>query len=294
MRLRDFLLLVLVCLVWAASNVIGKIVVGDWRVPPLYFVAVRFFIVAAVTLPWLLPIPKPWWRMVLIGLLMGGGNFALLFIGLQTASPSAAGIVLQIGLPVTILLSILVLGERIGWQRALGIALTFIGVMIVMWSPQGVATSAGLWFVAASASAGSVGGIMLKQMERIEPLRFQAWVAATSLLPLAAGSAIVETGQLQASFAAGWAFVAALLFSSLIVSVMAHTAFYRLIQQYEANLLTPLTLMTPLATIALGGLITGDRLDDRMMIGSALALTGVLIVAVRRGSRAPKNVAEHP
>jgi drug/metabolite transporter (DMT)-like permease len=291
-RLRDFLILVLVCLIWAASNVLGKIVVSDWGVPPLYFVALRFLIVAAVTLPWLLPIPKPWWRMALIGLLMGAANFALLFIGLQTASPSAAGIVLQIGLPVTILLSVLVLGERIGRRRALGIVLTFAGVMIVMWNPEGFMISTGLAFVAASAAAGSVGGIMIKQMERMEPLRFQAWVAAMSLPPLAAGSIIAETGQLEASLAVGWQFIAALLFSALIVSVVAHTAFYRLIQRYEANLLTPLTLMTPLATIGLGVLITGDRIDLRIATGSAIAFAGVLIVAVQRNRVAPETVPE--
>jgi len=68
--------------------------------------------------------------------------------------------------------------------------------------------------------------------------------------------------------------------------VIAHTAYYVLIQRYEANLLSPLTLITPLATIGLGVAITGDQLDAQMIAGSAIALSGVLIVAVRR-TRAP-------
>ena len=59
-----------------------------------------------------------------------------------------------------------------------------------------------------------------------------------------------------------------------------------LIQRYEANLLAPLTLITPLATIGLGVAITGDRLDAQTVIGTAIALSGVLIVALRR-TRAP-------
>jgi len=271
-----------VCLIWAASNVLGKLVVGDWAIPPLYFVALRFLIVAAVTLPWLLPIPQPLWRIILIGLFMGGANFALLFMGLQTAAPSAAGVVLQLGLPLTTLLSVLVLGERIGSRRALGIALTFIGVMVVIWDPESLSFSAGLWLVAASAAAGSVGTIMMKQMDVIEPLRFQAWAGVTSVAPLALASALLETGQIHLSLEAGWKLVAALLFSALVVSVVAHTIFYGLIQRYEANLLAPLTLMTPLATIGLGTWLTGDSFDTRMILGSALALTGALIVALRR------------
>ena len=147
MRVRDFALLVLVCLLWGFSNVLSKIVVGQWGVPPLFYAGLRFAIVFVVTLPWLRPVPKPLWRIVAIGLLMGGGNFALLFIGLQTASPSAAAIVVQAGLPMTTLLSIVMLGERIHWRRWLGIALTLVGVVLVIWSPKGVALSVGLWFV---------------------------------------------------------------------------------------------------------------------------------------------------
>ena len=65
-----------------------------------------------------------------------------------------------------------------------------------------------------------------------------------------------------------------------------HTLFYVLIARYEANLIAPLTLITPLATIALGVVITNDQLDTQMIVGSAIALTGVLIVALRR-TRAP-------
>ena len=55
---------------------------------------------------------------------MGGGSFALLFVGLKTATPSAAAVVSQLGVPMVTLLSVMVLGERIRWRRGLGIALT--------------------------------------------------------------------------------------------------------------------------------------------------------------------------
>lgn len=292
MNLRDFGLLFAICLIWAGSNVLSKVVVGDWQIPPLYFAAVRFAVVLAVTIPWLRPVPRPFWRIMLIGLLMGAGNFALLFIGLQTATPSAAAVVIQAGVPITTLLSVLLLGERIYWRRGLGIALTLAGVLVVVWRP-GLALSTGLFFVLGAAFSGSLGAILMKQMDEIAPLRFQAWVGLTAVLPLAAGSALVETGQWSASMAAGWPFVAAVLFSALVVSVFAHTAYYGLIARYEANLLAPLTLITPLATIALGVVITGDQLDGRMIAGSALALLGVLIVAVRRTTAPIAQAQEH-
>lgn len=284
-NLRDFLILIGVCLIWAANNVISKIVVAEWDIPPLLYAAMRFGIVLLATLPWLLPMPRPAWRILAVGLLMGGGTFAILFIGLQTVTPSEAAIVSQAGVPITTLLSIIMLGERIAWRRALGITLTLIGVLLVVWEP-GFAVSSGMLLILASAFFGSLGAVLMKQMDEIAPLRFQAWVGLTGFVALTPLTFILEQPEWSVIEAAGWPFLAALLFSALVVSVIAHTAYYVLIQRYEANLLSPLTLITPLATIGLGVAITGDQLDAQMIAGSAIALSGVLIVAVRR-TRAP-------
>lgn len=292
MSLRDFLLLVAICLAWAVNNVVSKVVVAEWQVPPLTYAALRFAIVLVATLPWLLPMPRPAWRIVLVGLLMGGGTFALLFIGLQTVSPSEAAIVSQAGVPITTLLSIVMLGERIHWRRALGITLTLVGVLLVVWQP-GFSISAGMLLVLAAAFAGSLGAVLMKQMDEVAPLRFQAWVGMASFVLLAPLALASEQAEWHRVVEAGWGFIAALVFSALVVSVMAHTAFYMLIKRYEANLLSPLTLITPLATIGLGVMITGDRLDTLMIVGSAIALLGVLIVAVRRTGAPIPQAQEH-
>jgi O-acetylserine/cysteine efflux transporter len=285
MALRDFALLVLICLVWASNNIVSKIVVAHWGVPPLFYASVRFLLVSLVTLPWLLPAPRPLWRIILVALLMGGGNFALLFVGLKTASPSTTAIVTQLGVPMTTLLSVLMLGERIRWRRGLGIALTFAGALLVMWQPGGFTFSGGVIYLLGSAFTGSLGAVMMKQMEGVKPLRFQAWVGFCSLWPLAALSFLTEHNQLPALHSVG--FWAAVGFSAFVVSVVMHTAYYGLIQRYEANLISPLTLMTPLATIAMGVAITHDYFDARMAFGAALALLGVLIIALRRNSVMP-------
>jgi drug/metabolite transporter (DMT)-like permease len=291
MALRDFGLLTLVCLIWATNNIVSKYVVGQLASPPLFYAAARFAVVALATIPWLFPAPRPLWRLIVVALLMGGGNFALLFIGLKTATPSAAAVVGQLGVPITTVLSIVMLGERIRWRRALGIALTLAGALAVMWNPHGVALSPGLMFVVASAFTGSLGAVMMKQMEGVRPLQFQAWVGLASFLPLAGLSAWLEPGQLQAGVAAGWPFLAAVLYSGAVVSVGAHTLYYLLIQRYEANLISPLTLMTPLATIALGVALLHDPFGPRMAIGTTVALAGVLIIALRRNQVAPLLLA---
>lgn len=281
MALRDFALLVMVCLLWATNNIVSKYVVAYLGAPPLFYAAVRFAVVAVAVFPWLRPVPRPLWRLITVALLMGAGSFALIFIALKTASPSSVAIVSQVMVPMTTFLSFLILGERINRRRAIGIALTLAGALAVMWDPRGFQISQGLLLVVLGAFLGSLGAVMMKQMPDVKPLTFQAWVGLSSFILLAVLSALLEPGQAAKGFALGWRFWVAVLFSGLVVSVMGHTAYYWLLQRYEANLISPLTLMTPLATIALGVMITNDHFDARMALGSAVALAGVLIIALR-------------
>jgi O-acetylserine/cysteine efflux transporter len=281
MTLRDFGFLVLICVLWAFNTVLSKVVITQMGVPPMSYALVRFILVALMVLPWLLPMPKPRLRLLLVALLMGGGNFVFLFLGLKTASPSGTAIVSQLGVPMTTILSVMILGETIRWRRGIGIVLTFIGAMTVIWDPTGVPISTGLLLIAASAFLGSLGAVLMKQIEGIKPLQFQAWVGASSILPLLLVSALFEQDQVKLMLQAGWPFLGALVFSALAVSVWGHTAYFGLIQKYEANLIAPLTLMTPLFTIGLGVLLTQDHYDLRMAVGSAIALLGVLIIALR-------------
>ena len=290
MPLRDFALLAFVCLIWACHNIISKFVVAGMEVPPLFYAAVRFMLVGAIAAPWLLPLPRPLWRPALVAFFMGGGGFALYFLGIRTAMPSSAAIVAQLALPMTAVLSVTLLGERISRRRLAGIVLTFVGVIIVMIEPGGVSVSRGLLFVAGSALVGALGAVMMKQVEGVRPLQFQALAGATSILPLSVLSLAVEQDQLGAALAAGWPFLAALLFSVVLVSLVSHSLYYHLIARHDANLIAPLMLMMPLMTVALGVLITGDRLTVNVAAGSATALLGVLVITRReRGAaRAPE------
>ena len=43
--------------------------VADLAVPPLFYAAVRFALVAAITCRWLIPAPRPRWRLIIVALL---------------------------------------------------------------------------------------------------------------------------------------------------------------------------------------------------------------------------------
>ena len=290
MVLRDFLLLLVICAIWAMNVVTSKWVVGPMEVPPLFYAMLRSAVIAVALVPWLLPMPRPRWRILAVGVLMGSGGFALFFVGLKTATPSAASVVSQLGVPMTTALSVFMLGEQIGWRRGAGIALAVCGVMMVMWDPRGLDISTGLLFVAGGSFCGALGTVLMKRLEGVRPLRYQAWVGFSSVILLAAMTGAFESGQVTSSVEAGWPLVGLVLFSGLVVSVFGHSAYYGLMQRYEANLIAPLTLISPLMAIGLGIWITNDHFDMRMAFGAALALLGVLIIAIRPSFSLPKSI----
>jgi O-acetylserine/cysteine efflux transporter len=288
MQLRDLVIMVAICLVWSMNAIVSKIAVSEIGVPPLFYGTLRCLVITLAVFPWLFPLPQPRLRLVAASFLIGGGSFAVYFVGLRDATASSAAIVSQVGLPITTFLSIVMLGETIRWRRALGMALTLGGTLLVIWDPAGVSLSKGLLLVALSSAAGSLGAILMKQIKGVRPLQFQAWAGLSAILPLALASTFLETGQLAKTVSGGWTLLACVAFSALIVSVVAHTAYYGLIHRYEANLVAPLILMSPIFTIGLGVALLGDRLDMRMVVGAVITLLGVLIIALRPNRVMPR------
>ena len=273
-------LLVLCNVVWALNVVVSKLAVDDLGMPPLAYAFARSLLVMLMLLPFLRPVPRGLGKILLVGLTISGGSFALLFMGLETASPAATGVVSLSGAPLTVLFAILFLGEQVRWRRGLGIALTFAGVLVSVMGERALEMGTGLLLVFASALVGALGSVFVKRLE-ISSLRLQAWAAVASsvvLLPLSIG---LESGQTGALAADPLAIAGCLVFASLVVSVGAHTVYFRMLKEHDTNLVVPLTLLTPLFTIALGAWLTGDPVGPRLLVGGAIAIAGVAIILVR-------------
>ncbi|QWC55968.1 EamA family transporter [Erythrobacter sp. 3-20A1M] len=293
MSFRTIALLFLVNLIWAANVVVSKLAVGDLGIPPLFYALLRSVIVVAALAPLLRPVPQGLLRVMLVGLAISGGSFALLFVGLKTASPSAAGIVSLSGAPLTVLFAILILKERVRWRRAGGIVLAFVGVGIAVASPAGWASGSGLGWVGLSAIVGALGSVFVKRIE-IDSVRLQAWAAVASTIVLTPLSLATESGQFASIFAHPWEATACLIYAALVTSVGAHSLYYRLLQHNEANMIVPFTLLCPLMTVGLGASITGDAIGWPLVIGGIIAVAGVAVIVLRPSQVMPKQFLVRP
>lgn len=285
MTLRDFLLLTLICFVWGVNIVITRYVVMD--VPPLFYAALRFGLIALVLLPVLWPAPRQWGHVLVAAMGVGALNFVFLFAALATGTASSVAVALQLGLPFTTILSMLFLNEQVGWRRGLGMAFAFIGVVVLAYDPEGFGLTLGVVFAALAALAGSIGGIVMKRMDEVATFKLQAWVAMASWPVIAPLTLLFEDNQWSAAVTMGWPFWSALLFSVFCVSIFGHAMFYTLLRRYEATLISPLTLMTPVFAMVLGVTVLQEPLTEQLVLGAGLALFGVGIIAVRPNARLP-------
>jgi O-acetylserine/cysteine efflux transporter len=277
---RDLALLVGITLIWGLNLIVSKI--GLAELPPLFFTFMRFAAIAVLLLPMLRIRRGQMSALVVAGLLSGGLNFALNFAGLAMATNvSSVAIAGQLGIPFTTLLSVALLDEIVRWRRWTGIILAFAGVFIMGFDPQIAGNWQSLALVTASAFVSSLGLIAVKRLRGFRPMELQAWFSCIGVPPLLALSLIIENPTIDIIQAASPGAWAALAFTALCSSLIAHTGFYHLIQRYPVTSVAPLTVLSPLFSVAFSVLLLDDQLSGRIMLGGLCTLAGVLIIMLR-------------
>jgi len=288
MSVRDFLLLAVVCFVWGLNLVVTRWVIADAGVPPIFFAGLRFAGIALVLVWFLRPIPKNLGMLFLIAMGIGAVHFALLFMGLANADASAVSVVGQLGVPFSTLMSMVFLGETVGWRRGIGIMMAFAGATLIAINPDNFSLSYGLLYIVASALIGSSAGILMKKMPPISALQMQAWVGLFSFVPLFALSGLTESGGWAAFTSGGVLVWTATAFAVLGVSVFGHGAFYHLLKKYDVSLISPLTLMVPVWGVILSVILLNEQLSLQLVLGAAISLGGVLVIVLRPNTKMPE------
>lgn len=277
---RHLTLLVFMNLVWGLNLIASKI--GVAQLPPIFFTALRFGSLALFLLPLLKIHRGQMLNLLWAAMLTGPAAFSLLFLGLAKAEDAATvAIASQMGVPISTLLSVWLLGETVRWRRTLGIALAFAGMVVISFDPRVFAYWEGLALVIASTFFGSLGLIFVKRLRNIKALELQSWIALAGGSILMLFSFLLEQGQWEAVHAADWRAWSALAFTTLLSSLVAHTAWYYLVSKYPVTSLSPITLLSPLFGIFFGVTLLNDHLTPRMLVGGLITLCGVFIVVIR-------------
>jgi O-acetylserine/cysteine efflux transporter len=283
----DFAQLIAIAVIWGANNIAAKIAVDAF--PPMMSAALRFGIVLAVLAPWLLaPLKQPDGRAFLAMLAFSGPvHFAVLYTGLRMAEDIAPMVVaMQLWAPASVALAAMILGERAGPLRWLGVAIAFIGTVSLNFDPAVFAQLDALLVCGLGSSIYGLGAVFMRRVAPMSAWGMQAWVAAATAPPLALASLMFESNHAEAAASAPWTAWAATLFGALVSSILASTMLFRLVQKYEVSRTTPYLLLTPLVSFALAWTILGDDITAQILAGAALTMAGVALVALAERRRA--------
>ena len=286
LRGRDLALALLICLCWAVNFLTSAHALQE--IPPFLFTALRMGIVVLLLAAFMRPPPRSQWpRLCGIALFTGVLHFGTSFLALRLAGNlSSPAIVTQTYVPMAMLLAWWWLGERFAWRTALGITLSFAGVMVLGFDPMVFDRPLALVVMLFSSLMVAIGTVLMRRLSGIGMVDQQGWTAALSLPPLLVVSAIVEPGGFVELREASWIGWGGALYAAVFASLLGHGLFFRLVQRHPVAQVTPYLLMTPVLAVLLGIVFWGDRPGPALWIGGAMVLGGVLIIAIRNLQKA--------
>jgi O-acetylserine/cysteine efflux transporter len=277
----DFLQLVAVALIWGVNNVLARVAL--FELPPFLVVAARFTVVL-VLIGWRIrPIPRAKWpAFALMLCCVGPVHFGVQFTGLHMAHDLAPMVVaMQLWAPASVLFAMLLLHEHASRLRLAGVALAFIGVAGMTFDPVVFAQGGALVLVAAAACAYGLGTVMVRWIGAdMDVWSMQGWIALASAPSMIAATLLFEPQAAQAAAHASWFVWGAIVFAGIVSSIGANAMMFRLVQRYEVSRTTPYLLATPVISFTLAGLWLGDHITPRILLGAAVTMSGVALVAL--------------
>lgn len=286
-------------LLWSTGFVVARYGTDD--AGPLTFLAYRLTIAALFLMVYAWATDAPSIRRGAVGwaALSGLGMHAVylggLFLAISWGMPTGVGALIAGLHPVfTTVTARFVLGERLSPWQWLGVALGFIGVVVVvidhLGGGPGGDISAGALIAAGISVLGMVFGTLLQRARGMGmPLLRGTVVQYTASAAVLFVGAIVHehldfTVTRRSVFALAWAVV--------VLSIAAVLIMLWLLQHHAAAKVSSLFFLTPALSTVEGALLFGERLGALAVVGLVAALVGVSLTL--RAPSAPSAPAAVP
>lgn len=282
MPITHLFLALAVVFVWGTNFVVIRW--GLDGLPPFLFATLRF---AFSALPWLLFIPRPtapWRKLAAFGVLLGVGQFGLLFLAMQGhISPGLASLVVQIQVFFTIGLSLALMGERVRGFQVVGLLLALAGLGVIALNlDAAVVTWLGLGLVMSAAFFWAGANLVVKSLGPVNMLHFMVWSSVFAVPPLLAISWLVEGPALmQSAITEATPLVwASVLWQALGNTLFGYGVWNWLLARHPAATVTPLALLVPVFGMGASALSLGEALPMWKLGAAGLVLGGLAVIVL--------------
>ena len=276
--------LLIASVVWGLNWPLIKFLLSE--LPPLSARAIAGVIGAAVTIGFaamrgetLIPPTNGLPRLLIAAALNYTAWTALTALSLIWLHASEA-VIISYTLPIwTALLARPLLGERLTFARAVGMALGLSGVtLLVLVQPEGSGWTRLLGAALALSASMLFGlGAVLSKLTPLlmPPVAAVGWQIGLGTVPLLLGMSI-ERPSLAAIDVRGWL---ALTASGALALGVGYIAWFGALQRLPASVVTIGSLLVPMIGVSTSGILLGEPLGLRECSALALTLSGVVIAS---------------
>jgi O-acetylserine/cysteine efflux transporter len=274
----SLLLALAVMAVWGSNFVVIKYALN--HLPPLTLALLRFAL-AFFPLALFLPRPAvPWRNLAGYGLLIGAGQFGLLFTAMRAdITPGLASLVVQAQVFFTIGMAAWLSGERPAAAQLVALLLASTGIAVIGLNTDGSATPLGLALVLLAAASWAGGNMVSRAAGPVNMLGYVVWSSLFAVPPLLATALVLEgwprmsAGIVDAD-AATWA---AVLWQSVGNTMFGYGAWGWLLARHEATSVAPLALLVPVFGLGSSALVLGEPLQPWKLSAFTLVMAGLAL-----------------
>lgn len=293
---QPYLLLILTMIFWAGNAIVGRYVAGD--IPPATLAFIRWAGATMLTMPFAWRYLKRDWPvirknlgvMLMISIAGIGAFNTLQYTALEYTQAINVVLLLAAGPLFIAVWSLILLGVRLTWMQAAGIALSMLGVLVILLRGDlGELThirfnTGDLLIIVALAIFGYYSVMVLKRPD-IHGLSFLAFTfccGALSLVPL-----LILELWLRPMMAVTLPNLLALAYVVVFPSTLAYPCYNRAVELIGANRAAPFGHLVPLFGTVLAIVLLGERMHLFHVVGFALVLSGIYIAARKPRAATP-------
>jgi O-acetylserine/cysteine efflux transporter len=267
-------------LMWGLNLIAVKMSVD--LIHPLSAAFLRQAIVLLVCLPALKIIPGKMKELLCLGFLSGGLFYIVTNLSMAVSDNiSALAIAGQLGVPFSLILAILFLGERIQKYRVGGMLLSFAGVILLVFDPAAAKQVPGLALTAVASFIWALCSMIQRRLAGTPVLTIYAWVGLIGSIVLLPLALVIEPESVRAIPALPLSTLGWVAFSAIGSTVIGQGAMSWLLQRHNVSTVVPLTLAAPIIAVLTSTLYFGTPLTFMMILGGIIAMIGVGIVTIR-------------
>ena len=281
MPLKHLLILLFIAFAYGSAFPITKLALID-SVPPILMASLRMGIVLIILIPfWRFKIHNKKYLPSLIAFSISMGVLVYVFMTLSLYHSSIISPVIvgsQLAIPFGVLLSGLMLGEKISQKKWVLVFCAFFGIIIIFFDPELANNFLGLFYAGLMALFFGLAQVYSRQLKSLDISLTNAFTGLFGFIILLILSYFLEGDtilNIKLISNNTWAYIS---YQAIIVSLGAHLLMFYLYKFYTVGQIFPSYSLFPIFGIGLSFLIFGEIPTLLFLIGSIIVLTSVFLL----------------